>query len=137
MKTNTAQLALALVRHYQTPPYRCTGKPGLHHGAEETCTQCAPAPEPFALTHDDIGGGWLCSYAPEVVTMQALRAAFGKADEGYFDEEKGYDGIEYRFRALDGSALRLYTRCGSWRVGGTDEALAESFLVWLTGKLGR
>jgi len=138
MKTNTAQLALTLVRNYQTPPYRCTGRPGLHHGADENCPLCRSAvtPEPFTSTRDNVGGGWFCGYALDGVTTKALRAAFGApVDTGCDDEEKGYDGLEYRFLALGGAGLTLYTRYGVWRVRGTDEGLADRFLAWLQGKL--
>ena len=36
----------------------------------------------------------------------------------YFDEDKGYDGQEYRFVDAGGQLYNLYTRWGQWRLGG-------------------
>ncbi len=68
------------------------------------------------------------------VTEAALTRAFGAPRDGYWDDEKGYDGKEWTFSADDGRVFNVYARFGSWRVGA--HGPVDDFKAWLLGRLG-
>lgn len=78
-------------------------------------------------------GGSLQAYVHGANSVK-IKAVFGKCDPGgYEDSEKGYDGIEYAFKNVKtGEILRLYSRWGEWRVGGSNKETAEVFALWVT-----
>ncbi len=80
----------------------------------------------------DINGISLQLYC-ETLTLSKVRQVFGKPDpDGYVDDEKGYDGNEYRFVSEIGDVVNLYSRFGNWRIGAHSPEVAERFKFWLT-----
>lgn len=68
------------------------------------------------------------------VKIRDLEAAFGPTnDDAYWDDEAGYDGIEYTFkRVSDGAVFAVYTRYGSPRIGGFGDLNdVADFIEWL------
>lgn len=68
-------------------------------------------------------------------TISDMMAAFGEPDEGATEEDKGYSGEEWTFKAENGETFTVYPRYGRSRVGGLGFE-AEAFTRWLLTKVG-
>lgn len=87
----------------------------------------------FKRAAADINGTSLRGYL-DGVTASAMIATFGKYDpDGYVDDEKGYDGMEWQFEASDARVFNVYARYGSFRIGAHGEC--EDFKAWLLAQI--
>jgi hypothetical protein len=88
---------------------------------------------------EDVSTNGTCfqCYLPGEVTANKLAEVFGPCNrDGYWDEEKGYDGNDWTFRSDTGLAFKVYARWGHYRVGAHDEEGVEAFAAWLCERLG-
>ncbi len=70
------------------------------------------------------------------VTAEAMRLCFGKeSPNGYFEPERGYDGLDWIFVNDDGHVFKVYARYGAFRIGARDGADCEAFAKWLLERL--
>ncbi len=72
------------------------------------------------------------------ITDYDVKRAFGDPnDDGYWDDEKGYDGREYTFTDDAGNIATLYARWGAWRVGAHEPRVAREFKEYFLGLIGK
>ena len=85
----------------------------------------------FYAPFEDVAGSWLAGYI-EKDTAQKVIDHFAPTPAAWYDPEKGYDGIEYRFVDEKGNLFSLYARWGQWRLAGRGLSHGHigSFVSW-------
>ena len=80
---------------------------------------------------ESVNGTHLCAHVEEEVGLKVSKL-FKPSPDGYVDEEKGYEGLEYRFLDEEGQIYNLYSRWGSWRLGGYNLSHGDigKFVQW-------
>ena len=78
------------------------------------------------------GNGTSLQIVLDELTIEDVEKKCGPAPHGgYWDEDAGYDGTEWRFVGPAGEAVILYTRWSRLRIGAHSPEHAERFRDWL------
>ena len=92
----------------------------------------------FFSRHAEVSGSFLIDNLSDEVFNIIRRKAEWQPVELNIDPEKGYDGLEWRFKDAKGRLYNVYSRWGQPRVGGwqtTTPKDVKNFEAWILSQV--